>query len=272
MAGSPCCTSSTTCARFARSATGLSFSTSVKRLLRARPTKSPKIHTSSRPILESRVSLLEVAELRSAYGNVVALWDVSFEVAEGQVVTLLGSNGAGKTTTLRTISGLLTAQSGSILFDGQPIGRSRSDQIVELGIVHVPEGRQLWARMSVQENLELGAYLPRAKAHRKDSLERVFSMFPRLRERRFQAAGTLSGGERQMCALARGLMDLPRLLILHNPSLGLAPRLVSEMFETLQVLRQEGLTVLLVEQSAHLSLEFADNRYRLQTRRVAASR
>ena len=217
------------------------------------------------------MSLLEVAELRSAYGGVVALWDVSFEVHAGQVVTLLGSNGAGKTTTLRTISGLLTAQSGSIRFDGQPIGHARSDQIVELGIVHVPEGRQLWARMSVQENLELGAYLPKPKAKRVESLERVFTLFPRLKERRQQMAGTLSGGERQMCALARGLMGLPKLLMLDEPSLGLAPQLVTEVFDSLRMLRQEGMTVLLVEQNVHQALELADNAYVLETGRVVLS-
>jgi branched-chain amino acid transport system ATP-binding protein len=201
----------------------------------------------------------------------VALWDVSFEVSEGQAVTLLGSNGAGKTTTLRTISGLLPAVNGSISFAGQDITHARSDQIVELGIVHVPEGRQLWARMSVQENLELGAYLPRAKAQRRSSLERVYDLFPRLKERRFQAAGTLSGGERQMCALARGLMGLPRLLMLDEPSLGLAPRLVREMFATLGTLRQAGLTVLLVEQNVHQALEFADAGYVLETGRVVLS-
>jgi branched-chain amino acid transport system ATP-binding protein len=218
-----------------------------------------------------RAPLLAVKGVRAAYRGVVALWDVSFEVAEGQAVTLLGSNGAGKTTTLRTISGLLPAIEGSLVFDGQDITHARSDQIVELGIVHVPEGRQLWPRMSVQENLELGAFLPRAKAKRQESLERVFSMFPRLRERRMQQAGTLSGGERQMCALARGLMGLPRLLMLDEPSLGLAPRLVLEMFETLRVLRQQGLTVLLVEQNVHQALEFADTGYVLETGRVVLS-
>src|ERR1700682_4633822 len=144
--------------------------------------------------------MLSVDGIRAGYRGVTALWDVSFEVTEGQVGTLLGSNGAGKTTTLRTVSGLLSAGSGSISFDGRDITRARTDEIVELGIVHVPEGRQLWPRMSVRENLELGAYLPRAKARRAESLERVFGLFPRLRERRNQAAGTLSGGERQMCA------------------------------------------------------------------------
>jgi branched-chain amino acid transport system ATP-binding protein len=215
------------------------------------------------------VPLLEVAELRAAYGRVTALWDVSFNVDQGQVVTLLGSNGAGKTTTLRTISGLLSAVSGSIRFDGHDITRARSEQIVERGIVHVPEGRQLWARMTVQENLEMGAYLPRASVRRAESLERVFAMFPRLKERRHQAAGTLSGGERQMCALARGLMGLPRLLMLDEPSLGLAPRLVTETFDTLRVLRDEGLTVLLVEQNMHQALALADMGYVLETGRVA---
>jgi branched-chain amino acid transport system ATP-binding protein len=215
--------------------------------------------------------LLSVTGIRAGYKGVVALWDVSFDVAEGQAVTLLGSNGAGKTTTLRTISGLLRAVNGSISFAGQDLTHARSDQIVELGIVHVPEGRQLWARMSVQENLELGAYLPRAKAQRRSSMERVYGLFPRLKERRFQAAGTLSGGERQMCALARGLMGLPRLLMLDEPSLGLAPRLVAEMFETLGTLRQEGLTVLLVEQNVHQALEFADTGYVLETGRVVLS-
>jgi branched-chain amino acid transport system ATP-binding protein len=215
--------------------------------------------------------LLEVRDLQAAYGRVTALWDVSFEVAEGQVVALLGSNGSGKTTTLRTISGLLPALSGSVHFDGRDITRARSDQIVELGIIHVPEARQLWPRMSVRENLELGAYSPRAKVKRADSLQRVFELFPRLRERRNQAAGTLSGGERQMCALARGLMGLPRLLMLDEPSLGLAPRLVSDMFDTLRVLRDQGLTVLLVEQNVHQALELADTAYVLETGRLVLS-
>src|ERR671932_21527 len=192
--------------------------------------------------------LLEVRDLQAAYGRVTALWDVSFEVAEGQVVALLGSNGSGKTTTLRTISGLLPALSGSVGFDGRDITRARSDQIVELG-----------------------AYSPRAKARRADSLQRVLELFPRLRERRNQAAGTLSGGERQMCALARGLMGLPRLIMLDEPSLGLAPRLVSEMFDTLRVLRDQGLTVLLVEQNVHQALELADTAYVLETGRLVLS-
>jgi branched-chain amino acid transport system ATP-binding protein len=215
--------------------------------------------------------LLEVRDLQAAYGRVTALWDVSFDVEEGQVVALLGSNGSGKTTTLRTISGLLTAASGSVHFAGRDITHARSDQIVELGIIHVPEARQLWPRMSVRENLELGAYSPKARVKRADSLEHVFGLFPRLRERRNQAAGTLSGGERQMCALGRGLMGLPRLLMLDEPSLGLAPRLVSEMFETLRLLREQGLTVLLVEQNVHQALELADTGYVLETGRLVLS-
>jgi len=215
--------------------------------------------------------LLEVRDLQAAYGRVTALWDVSFDVEEGHVVALLGSNGSGKTTTLRTISGLLTAASGSVHFADRDITHARSDQIVELGIIHVPEARQLWPRMSVRENLELGAYSPKARVKRADSLERVFGLFPRLRERRNQAAGTLSGGERQMCALGRGLMGLPRLLMLDEPSLGLAPRLVSEMFETLRLLREQGLTVLLVEQNVHQALELADTGYVLETGRLVLS-
>jgi branched-chain amino acid transport system ATP-binding protein len=220
--------------------------------------------------LENRVSLLDVGGLRVAYGRVTALWDVGFQVGAGEVVTLIGANGAGKTTTLRAISGLL-ACAGSIAFDGIDITRARPDEVVALGVIHVPEGRQLWARMSVQENLELGAYLPRAKATRRDSLERVFALFPRLKERRNQMAGTLSGGERQMCALARGLMGLPRLIMLDEPSLGLAPRLVTEVFDTLRVLRQQGLTVLLVEQNAHQALTLADRGYVLETGRTVLS-
>jgi len=202
---------------------------------------------------------------------VTTLWDVSFTVAEGEIVTLIGSNGAGKTTTLRVLSGLLPVRTGSVQFDGHDLSLLRSDQIVGLGIVHVPEGRLLWPRLSVEENLILGSCLPAAKAKRKENLERVFALFPKLRERRSQLAGTLSGGERQMCAIARGLMSVPRLLMLDEPSLGLSPRLVAEIFETILGLRDLGITVLLVEQSVHRALEIAQRGYVLELGRVAKS-
>ena len=214
------------------------------------------------------MSLLEVRNLSAAYGRVTTLWDVSFDVNDGEIVTLVGSNGAGKTTTLRTLSGLLPPRSGTIRFDGHDLARLRSDEIVELGVVHVPEGRLLWPRMSVEENLILGAYLPKARAQRAASLERVYAQFPRLRERRNQLAGTLSGGERQMCAIARGLMGGPRLLMLDEPSLGLSPKLVGEVFRTILSLKGQGITVLLVEQNIHRALEIAQRAYVLELGRV----
>jgi len=217
------------------------------------------------------MSLLSVEALSAAYGRVTTLWDVSFTVADGEIVTLIGSNGAGKTTTLRVLSGLLPVRAGSVQFDGHDLSRLRSDQIVELGVVHVPEGRLLWPRMTVEENLMLGAYLPKAKAKRAESLERVYGQFPRLRERRSQLAGTLSGGERQMCAIARGLMAVPRLLMLDEPSLGLAPILVGEIFRTILALHEQGITVLLVEQNVHRALEIAQRGYVLELGRVAKS-
>ena len=217
------------------------------------------------------MTLLEVRGLSAAYGRVTTLWDVSFDVAEGEIVTLVGSNGAGKTTTLRTLSGLLPVRAGTATFDGHDLSRLRSDQIVALGIVHVPEGRLLWPRMSVEENLIVGAYLPKAKAKRDETLEQVYGRFPRLRERRHQLAGTLSGGERQMCAIARGLMGLPRLLMLDEPSLGLSPRLVGEVFQTILSLKDQGITVLLVEQNVNRALEIAQRGYVLELGKVTKS-
>lgn len=214
------------------------------------------------------MSLLEVQGLSAAYGRVTTLWDVSFEVAEGEIVTLVGSNGAGKTTTLRVLSGLLPVGGGSIHFDGQDLSRLRSDEIVSLGVVHVPEGRLLWPRLTVEENLIVGAYAKKARQKRAANLERVYTQFPRLRERRQQLAGTLSGGERQMCALARGLMGVPRLLMLDEPSLGLSPRLVGEVFETILGFREQGITVLLVEQNVHRGLEIAQRGYVLELGRI----
>ena len=217
------------------------------------------------------MSLLEVRALSAAYGRVTTLWDVSFDVADGEIVTLVGSNGAGKTTTLRTLSGLLPPRAGTIRFDGHDLAKLRSDEIVGLGVVHVPEGRLLWPRMTVEENLVLGAFLPKARASRAKSLEAVYAQFPRMRERRNQLAGTLSGGERQMCAIARGLMGQPRLLMLDEPSLGLAPILVSEVFRTILSLKDQGITVLLVEQNVHRALEIAQRGYVLELGRVTKS-
>jgi branched-chain amino acid transport system ATP-binding protein len=215
--------------------------------------------------------LLSVSSLSSGYGRVTAIWDVSFEVHEGTIVTLVGANGAGKTTTLRSISGLLPARGGSVKFEGREISRLRSDEIVSLGVIHVPEGRHLWPRLTVEENLELGAYRPRAGARLRESFDRVYRLFPRLKERRRQRAGTLSGGERQMCAVARGLMGLPRLLMLDEPSLGLAPRLVGEVFDVVERLAAEGTTVLLVEQNVSRALRAAHHGYVLELGRVVLS-
>ena len=217
------------------------------------------------------MSLLEVRGLSAAYGRVTTLWDVSFDVNAGEIVTLVGSNGAGKTTTLRTLSGLLPPRAGTIHFDGHDLSRLRSDEIVALGVVHVPEGRLLWPRMTVEENLMLGAFLPKPRAQRASNLAKVYAEFPRLRERRHQLAGTLSGGERQMCAIARGLMGLPRLLMLDEPSLGLAPKLVGEVFRTILGLKEQGITVLLVEQNVHRALEIAQRAYVLELGRVTKS-
>ena len=212
--------------------------------------------------------LLEVDHIQADYGGVVALHDVSFAVAEGEVVSIIGSNGAGKSTTLRTISGQLRPTRGSISFWGQRIGGLPPHRIAELGIAHVPEGRKLFSRLSVMENLLVGSYSARARAEEQATIERVFQMFPRLRERATQRAGTLSGGEQQMLAIGRGLMLRPVLLMLDEPSLGLAPKLVDEIFATIRVIADEGMTILLVEQNVRESLELADRAYALQTGRT----
>ena len=215
--------------------------------------------------------LLEVASIVAAYGQVRALWDVSLAVSEGEIVTLLGANGAGKTTTMRVLSGLLRPRSGSVTFDGQSIHRLPPPRIVQAGLVQIPEGRRLWPRMTVMENLELGAYPPHLRARRHETLEWVFSLFPRLRERRGQLAGTLSGGEQQMLAIGRGLMSRPRLLMLDEPSLGLAPILVGEVFKIIREINARGVTVLLVEQNVHQALEIAHRGYVLETGRIVRS-
>jgi branched-chain amino acid transport system ATP-binding protein len=212
--------------------------------------------------------LLQVASLVAAYGQVRALWDVSLEVGEGEIVTLLGANGAGKTTTMRVLSGLLRPRSGTVTFAGQRIDRFPPPRIVQAGLVQIPEGRRLWPRMTVLENLELGAYSPPLRAQRHEAMAWVFSLFPRLHERRSQLAGTLSGGEQQMVAIGRGLMSRPRLLMLDEPSLGLAPILVREVFKIITQINARGVTVLLVEQNVRQALEVAHRGYVLETGQI----
>ena len=215
--------------------------------------------------------LLELDGIAAAYGHVRALWDVSLSVREGEIVTLLGANGAGKTTTMRVISGVLRPERGEVRIAGRPIQRLRAPQIVGAGVVQIPEGRHLWPRMTVTENLELGAFAPRGRAVARETIASVLSLFPRLAERRTQLAGTLSGGEQQMLAIGRGLMSRPRLLMLDEPSLGLAPLLVHEVFETIRRIREDGVTVLLVEQNVQQALEIASRGYVLETGRIVRS-
>ena len=212
--------------------------------------------------------LLTVHELEAYYGRVCALHSVSLEVAEGSVAALLGANGAGKTTTLRVISGLLRPTRGSVEFDGKRIDGFGPDRLVRAGIVQVPEGRQIFADLTVRENLMLGGYARRDGGSARQESQRVFDYFPRLGERLQQRAGTLSGGEQQMLAIGRALMARPRLLLLDEPSLGLAPLLVKEIFRVIGDIRAAGTTVLLVEQNAHMALSVADHAYVLETGRV----
>ncbi|MER3419110.1 MAG: ABC transporter ATP-binding protein [Chloroflexota bacterium] len=215
-------------------------------------------------------ALLEVDDIVTQYGPVVALHGVSFRVPEGQIVTLLGANGAGKTTTLRTISGLLRVTRGQILFDGKALHKMSPEQIVRAGVVQSPEGRQIFADLTVDENLEMGAYTRRDRAGIERDKRRVCEYFPVLGQRRSQPAGTLSGGEQQMLAIGRALMAKPRLLLLDEPSLGLAPLIVREIFEIVQTInREEGITVLLVEQDVVLALHVAHYGYVLTTGTVA---
>lgn len=213
--------------------------------------------------------MLEIKEIDVYYGDMQALKGLSMDVESGEVVALVGANGAGKTTTLRAISGLLKPKSGEILFDGRPIHRTAPHEIVDLGISHVPEGRQLFPMMTVEENLLLGGHVRRVRSKRSDMLEReIYPMFPRLKERRLQLAGTLSGGEQQMVAIARGLMSSPKVLILDEPSLGLAPVIVTEMFQTIQRIREQGVTVMIVEQNVTQTLRLADRAYVVENGQV----
>ena len=214
--------------------------------------------------------LLKVENINVYYGAIHAIKDVSFHVDAGEVVTLIGANGAGKSTTLQTISGLLRSRSGGIEFNGESIGRLPPHRIVERGLAQVPEGRRIFLQMSVQENLEMGAFTRRGGVS-EEELERVFEQFPRLKERRRQIAGTLSGGEQQMLAMGRALMSRPQLLMLDEPSMGLAPILVEQIFEIIGKLHRSGTTILLVEQNAQMALSVADRAYVMETGRIGLS-
>lgn len=214
------------------------------------------------------MSLLQVQNLHVSYGAIVALRGISFEVAQGQVVTLIGANGAGKSSTLNTLSGLVRASQGSISFDGQSITGWRPDRISRAGLVQVPEGRLIIANMSVQENLEMGAYQRRDSAEIERDIAEMFRRFPRLKERRHQKAGSMSGGEQQMLALSRAMMSRPRLMMLDEPSMGLAPLLVNEVFSIIADIKAQGTTILLVEQNARKALQIADYAYVLERGKV----
>ena len=217
------------------------------------------------------MALLEVKDLYVNYGVIPALKGISCEVEEGEVIALIGANGAGKTTTLHTVTGLIEPAGGTIVFDGKDITKTPADKIVAMGMAHVPEGRRVFANLTVKENLEMGAYLRNDKAGIKADLEHVYELFPRLKERVKQLAGTLSGGEQQMLAMGRGLMSKPELLLLDEPSMGLAPILVDEIFDIIQKINKDGTTILLVEQNAFKAMSIANRVYILETGQVASS-
>ena len=214
--------------------------------------------------------MLKIDNINLYYGGIHALKDLSLEVKKGEIVTLIGANGAGKTSTLRAISGLEPIKSGTISYKGYPINKIPAQKIVSLGLSHVPEGRKIFANLTVLENLELGAYLRKDKEIQKD-MEMVFSKFPRLKEREKQQAGTLSGGEQQMLAIGRALMNRPEMLILDEPSMGLAPLVVKDIFDTIVEIKKSGTTILLVEQNANMALSIADRAYVLETGNIVLS-
>lgn len=211
------------------------------------------------------MSMLEVRNLEVSYGAIKALKGISFSVEQGEIISLIGSNGAGKTTTLHSLSGIIKKAAGSVLFNGQDISSMSADRIVKMGLIQVPEGRRVFANMSVRENLELGAFTRQDTDGIRQDMERVFNLFPRLKERSRQEAATLSGGEQQMLAMGRSLMSRPSLLLLDEPSMGLAPILVDEIFRIIQQINQEGTTILLVEQNAFKALSIANRAYILET-------
>ncbi len=212
--------------------------------------------------------MLKIKNLSMSYKNLQVLWDVNFEVSNGEIVVLVGANGAGKSSILKTISGLQKPINGSIEFEGKVLSKISAEEIIKQGVVHVPEGRKLFNEMTVEENLVMGSLYGTAKERRKTTLEECYTIFPRLKERRKQITGTLSGGEQQMVAIARGLMSLPKLLMLDEPSLGLAPILVQDIFEIIKRINKEGITILLVEQNVQMTLTFCNRAYVLENGRV----
>ncbi len=217
------------------------------------------------------MALLEVNDIHVSYGMIKAIKGVSFNVNEGEVVSLIGANGAGKTTTLHTISGLLKPDSGNILFDGTDITKVPAHKLIKLGIAHVPEGRRVFANLSVYDNLMMGAFSRKNKDEIEENLENVYVRFPRLKERKIQLAGTLSGGEQQMLAMGRALMGNPRIILMDEPSMGLSPILVSEIFDIIKAISESGKTVLLVEQNAKKALSISDRAYVLETGLISMS-
>jgi branched-chain amino acid transport system ATP-binding protein len=214
------------------------------------------------------VSLLELRHVTAGYGQFTALWDVSLRVEAGETVAVVGPNGAGKTTLLRVISGVIPPRSGELRFEGEPLTGRPAHEVVARGIAHVPEGRRLFPGLTVADNLRMGAYLPRARARYRESLDRVYALFPVLAERRHQRAGSLSGGEQQMLAIARALMSCPRLILFDEPSMGLAPVMVRRLFDLIQRVREEGYTLLIVEQNVRQVLKLADRAYLLEAGRL----
>ncbi len=214
------------------------------------------------------MAMLEVHDLEVYYGVIQALKGISFEVNEGEIIALIGANGAGKTTTLQTITGLLTPKKGSVIFEGKDITKTPAHKVVKLGMAHVPEGRRVFAQLTVYQNLRMGAYTQTDKQKIEETLEMVYKRFPRLKERRNQLAGTLSGGEQQMLAMGRALMSSPRLIVMDEPSMGLSPILVNEIFDIIQSVSTSGTTVLLVEQNAKKALAIANRAYVLETGKI----